>query len=44
VLELVDNIRKSRTRTIIIITHDEDTAKVADRVVHMVDGELIDSK
>ena len=40
VLELIDNIRKSRTRTIMIITHDEDCAKVADRSFEMKEGIL----
>lgn len=40
VLTLINNIRKSRTRTLLMITHDEDCAKVSDRVLHMVDGKL----
>lgn len=40
VLELIDNIRKSRTRTIMIITHDEDCAKVSDKSYEMKEGIL----
>lgn len=41
VLTMIDNIRKSRSRTIIIITHDEDCAKVSDRVCVMTKGTLV---
>ena len=44
VLELINNIRKSRTRTIMIITHDEDCAKVADRSFEMKEGILREIK
>lgn len=40
VLELINNIRKSRTRTIMIITHDEDCAKVSDKSYEMKEGLL----
>ena len=40
VLTLIDNIRKSRTRTILIITHDEECAKVSDRSFEMNKGIL----
>lgn len=44
VLTLIDNIRKSRTRTILIITHDEDCAKVSDRSFQMHKGVLTEMK
>ena len=40
VLELINNIRKSRTRTIMIITHDEDCAKISDKSYEMKEGVL----
>lgn len=44
VLKLVDNIRKSRTRTILIITHDDVFDQVADRSLEMVNGKLLENK
>lgn len=44
VLTLIDNIRKSRTRTILIITHDEECAKVSDRSFEMNEGLLTEMK
>lgn len=43
VLKLIDNIRKSRSRTIFIITHDDECAQVADRSFLMTNGVLVDT-
>lgn len=44
VLSLLDNIRKSRTTTMIIITHDSSCAEVADRHLFMNQGNLIQNQ
>jgi ABC-type multidrug transport system fused ATPase/permease subunit len=41
VLKLIDNIRKSRTRTMLVITHDAEVGKVADRTFLMTNGTLV---
>jgi ABC-type lipoprotein export system ATPase subunit len=40
VLVLIDEIRKERGLTVILVTHDTDISSRADRVVHMRDGKL----
>lgn len=42
VLTLIDNIRQSRTRTILIITHDAEVGKVSDRSFLMTNGTLVE--
>jgi ABC-type lipoprotein export system ATPase subunit len=41
VLELLDEARARRGTTTIIVTHDEQIAARADRVLHMLDGRLV---
>ena len=41
VLELLDQARARRGTTMIIVTHDEQIAERADRVVRMLDGRLV---
>lgn len=36
------NLRKELNQTFIIVTHNEELAGIADRVVHMKDGEIVD--
>lgn len=43
VLGLIDNIRKSRTRTILIITHDAKVGEIADRQLLMTNGVLVET-
>lgn len=43
VLQLIYNIRNSRTRTILIITHDDVFDKVADRSFLMTNGVLVET-
>ena len=38
VLELIDELRRGRGLTVVLVTHDLDVAARADRIVHMLDG------
>ena len=40
VLELLDRVNRERGRTVIMVTHDPEAARVADRVIHLVDGHI----
>jgi ABC-type lipoprotein export system ATPase subunit len=42
IAELLDQIRREKKTTLIVVTHDEEIAGMADRVVRMKDGVLID--
>jgi ABC-type lipoprotein export system ATPase subunit len=42
VLGLFQRLRRERETTIVLVTHDELVAHVADRVIHMVDGRVVD--
>ncbi len=42
VLELLKRLRRERGLTIILVTHDAAVAAEADRIVHMVDGRIVD--
>ncbi|MFB5944325.1 ABC transporter ATP-binding protein [Albibacterium profundi] len=37
------NLRKELNQTFVIVTHNEELAGIADRVVHMKDGEIVDN-
>lgn len=42
VLALFEQLRDERGVTIVLVTHDDVVASVADRIVHMLDGRVID--
>lgn len=39
-MKLLKEINKAYNKTIIVITHDDDIAQLADRVFHINDGRL----
>jgi len=41
IIELLSEINRERKTTLIIVTHDERIAKAADRIVNLVDGEIV---
>jgi len=41
ILQLLERIRDSRMLTCLIITHDEECARVGDRVAQLVDGQIV---
>ena len=41
IYELLQEI--SRQRTVLVVTHAEDLARLADRVIHIRDGRLLDA-
>ena len=42
VLELIEELRKQRPVTIVMVTHDKAVANTADRIIYMVDGRVVD--
>ena len=42
-IELLEQVNSDGT-TIIVVTHDEDLARAAKRVVHMRDGVVVDDR
>lgn len=42
ILELLDALRQERELSLLLVTHDADVAKAADRVVHIRDGRVVD--
>ena len=40
-IEMLSEINRERKTTLIIVTHDERIAKAADRIVNLVDGEIV---
>ena len=45
IMQLFQRLNRELKRTIILVTHEEDIAKFADRIIHIVDGEIsIDEK
>jgi putative ABC transport system ATP-binding protein len=43
VLALIHQLRKQMNLTIIMVTHDPQVARHADRTMHMIDGQLVDT-
>ncbi|NLY09817.1 MAG: ABC transporter ATP-binding protein [Tissierellia bacterium] len=43
ILDLVTGMAKEHNQTLIIVTHDEETADYADRIIHVRDGKVIDT-
>ncbi|HWB00905.1 MAG TPA: ABC transporter ATP-binding protein [Pirellulales bacterium] len=41
VLELFGRLRKERNVTLIMVTHDAEVARAADRIIHMRDGSIV---
>ena len=41
ILELLQDLHKQQQQTIIMVTHDERLATYADRIVHLLDGKII---
>ncbi len=44
VIETLQNIRNETGTTVVIVTHDLELAKKADRIVTLVDGRIVDAK
>jgi len=45
IMHLFQQLNRDLNRTIILVTHEEDIARFADRIIHIVDGEIhIDEK
>ena len=42
VLDLLDELRRSRSLTLVLVTHDPAVAARADRIVHMLDGRALE--
>jgi ABC-type lipoprotein export system ATPase subunit len=40
ILDLLEELRRERHLTIVLVTHDAGVAARADRIVHMLDGRL----
>lgn len=43
ILEMLLSIRKQRSQTFVIVTHDPETAARADRIVRLVDGKVVEA-
>jgi putative ABC transport system ATP-binding protein len=43
ILDMLMEIRRERSQTMIVVTHDEETAKRADRVIRLMDGRVVSS-
>ena len=41
ILELLEELRRSRGLTVVLVTHDRSVAARADRIVHMLDGRAV---
>lgn len=41
IMELLTSTVKAKGQTLVMVTHDLDVAQYADRIIHMVDGEII---
>lgn len=42
VLQLIERLRQERSVTVVMVTHDKGVAQTADRIVYMVDGQVVD--
>jgi len=40
-MELITSIAKKKDLTLVLVTHDIETAKYADRVIHLLDGKIV---
>ena len=43
ILELLDDLRSQRGLTVVLVTHEANVARRADRIVHMLDGRVVDA-
>jgi lipoprotein-releasing system ATP-binding protein len=43
ILDMLMEIRRERNQTMIVVTHDEETAKRADRIIRLMDGRVVDA-
>ena len=43
ILELLDDLRAKRGLTVVLVTHEANVARRADRIVHMLDGRVVDA-
>ena len=43
VLDLLDRLRRESRQTMVVVTHDPQTAERTDRVVHLRDGKIVES-
>lgn len=41
ILDLIDSLRTQRGLTVVVVTHDQDVAARADRIVNMLDGRIV---
>jgi ABC-type antimicrobial peptide transport system, ATPase component len=41
VLEILDSLNKEMDKTLVVVTHNPDVAKHAERIVHMRDGQIV---
>lgn len=44
VLALLADLRKERGLTVVLVTHEQGVAEAADRIVHMLDGRVVDGE
>jgi lipoprotein-releasing system ATP-binding protein len=42
ILDMIMDIRRERQQTMVVVTHDEETAKRADRVIRLMDGQVVE--
>lgn len=43
ILDMLMDIRRERNQTMVVVTHDEETAKRADRIVRLMDGRVVEA-
>ena len=44
VMEMIVNLARKNNETLIIVTHDGDIARYADRIIRLVDGAIVDDR
>jgi len=44
VLDILSDLRRRRGTTMILVTHDPDVARLADRLIHLQDGRVVDDE
>jgi ABC-type lipoprotein export system ATPase subunit len=42
ILDMIMDIRRERQQTMVVVTHDEETARRADRVIRLMDGQVVE--